>query len=158
VSLTASDRHEIVELQSFYAWGIDGKDPSQFALAFTDDITTSYSTLGRMEGLDVFTKWVTAFHAPFDATQHVISNHHVSADGADVAYRSYFIATILCKGTQGGDIFNAGGYYVDHVVRTDAGWRIRSREATSMWQTGNRLVLDVGKQAIASLGSPFTRL
>jgi hypothetical protein len=149
--LTASDRLEIVELQSIYAWGVDGKDGSQFALVFTDDITTSYSLLGQIQGLDVFTRLLNAFHAPFDATQHSISNHRLSVDDNEVVYQSYFIATIVCSGTPGGDMFVGGGYYVDRVVRTDSGWRIRSREATNTWRTGNPRVLDVGKQAIASL-------
>jgi len=63
-------------------------------------------------------------------------------------YQSYFVATIVCSGTNGGDVFSAGGYYVDRVVRTDASWRIRSREPTSTWRAGNPRVLDVGKEAI----------
>ena len=43
--LTVLDRLEIIELQSIYAWGIDGKDGSLFAHAFTEDIETDYGHL-----------------------------------------------------------------------------------------------------------------
>ena len=36
MELSALDRLEIIELQSIYAWGIDGRDSSVFARAFSD--------------------------------------------------------------------------------------------------------------------------
>ena len=149
--LTARDRLEIVELQSIYAWGIDMKDGSVFGQAFAEDIETDYGHLGKMKGIDFFTRWMDAFHAPFDSTQHLISNHWLIPDGDEVVYRSYVIANMVCKGAPGGDHLSGGGWYRDQVVRTDAGWRIGSREVTNMWRTGNVRILDLGKEAVAHL-------
>jgi hypothetical protein len=151
LSLTALDRLEIIELQSIYAWGIDKKDGSVFRLAFSDDIETDYGHLGRMRGLDFFTRWMDAFHAPFDATQHLIANFWVLPDGDEVLLRSYVIATLVCRGTPGGDELRGGGHYVDRVVRTDAGWRIRSRQVTNFWRDGNLEIFEAGKRAVAGL-------
>lgn len=149
--LTAVDRLEIIELQSIYAWGIDGKDSSVFPLAFTDDIETDYGYVGKHRGLEFFTRFMDGFHAPFDATQHLISNHWLTVEGDEVIYRSYVVANLVCKGTPGGDHLSGGGYYVDRVVSTDAGWRIRARDVSNMWRTGNVGILDVGKEAVADL-------
>jgi SnoaL-like protein len=151
MSLSALDRLEIVELQSIYAWGIDLKDGSVFAQAFHEDIETDYGHLGTMKGLEFFRRWMDAFHAPFDSTQHLISNHWLTPDGDEVVYRSYVIATLTCKGTPGGDSITGGGRYVDRVVRTDAGWRIRTREVQNMWRNGNMGIFDVGRAAVADL-------
>jgi hypothetical protein len=151
--LTALDRLEIIELQSIYAWGIDGRDGSAFSLAFTDDIETEYGYVGRHRGLEFFTRWMDAFHAPFDATQHLISNHALTVDGEDVVYRSYVVANIALKGAPGGDHLSGGGYYTDRVARTGAGWRIRARTVKNLWRTGNVGILDVGKEAVAGLYS-----
>jgi hypothetical protein len=151
IELTALDRLDIIELQSIYAWGIDMKEGSKFALAFAEDIETDYGHLGRMKGLDFFTRWMDTFHAPFDATQHLISNHWLTVEGDEVVYRSYVIANMVCKGAPGGDHMGGGGWYQDRVVRTDAGWRIRSRDVKNIWRTGNVGILEIGKQAVASL-------
>jgi hypothetical protein len=151
IELTALDRLEIIELQSIYAWGIDMKDGSLFARAFTDDVEAEYPLFGRLKGLDFFTKWQTDFNAVFEATQHLISNHRLEVDGDEVVYRSYVIATMFCPGTPGGDQLTGGGHYVDRVVRTDAGWRIRSRDVVNFWRTGNMALFDVGSRAVAHL-------
>jgi len=152
IELTPLDRLEIIELQSIYAWGIDGKDGSLFAQAFTEDIETDYGHLGKMQGLDFFTRWMDAFHSPFDTTHHLIANPWVAVEGDGVVFRSYVIANMVCKGCPGGDLLSGGGHYVDRVVRTDAGWRIRSREVTNHWRSGNLEIFEVGKEALANAG------
>ena len=151
MELSALDRLEIIELQSIYAWGIDGKDSSVFPQAFADDIETDYGDVGHQKGLDFFCRWMHTFHAPFDATQHLISNHALTVEGDEVLYRSYVIANMVCKGTPGGEHLSGGAYYVDRVVRRDAGWRIRARTVQGLWHAGNVGILDVGKRAVEHL-------
>lgn len=151
IELTAADRLEIMELQSIYAWGIDGRDGARFALAFSDDVEAQYTNLGSMRGLDFFTHWMNTFHTPFDATHHLISNFWLRVDGDEVIMRSYVIAHILKRGCPGGDIFNGGGYYTDRVVRTDQGWRIRSREVVNFWRGGNPAVIELGREAVSGI-------
>ena len=151
MELTALDRLELMELQSIYAWAIDGKDGEQLALAFAENLEAEYTNLGRMQGLGLFIRWMDAFHRPFDATQHLISNFRFAGDGDELVMRSYVIAHLVKKGHPGGDIFNGGGYYVDRAVRTDAGWRIRSRDVVSFWRGGNPTVIELGEEAVANL-------
>jgi hypothetical protein len=60
--------------------------------------------------------------------------------------RSYVILSVLWKGCPGGDLFQGGAYYVDRVVRTDAGWRIATRSANRIWQGGNMEILLSGRR------------
>jgi hypothetical protein len=151
IELTALDRLQIMELQSIYAWGIDGRHGASFARAFSDGVEAQYTNLGTMRGLDFFTHWMDTFHAPFDTTQHLISNHWLSVDGDEVVMRSYVIAHILKRGCPGGDIFNGGGYYTDRVTRTEAGWRIRSRDVVNFWRGGNPGVIELGREAVSGI-------
>jgi hypothetical protein len=150
IELTERDRIEIVELQSIYAWAIDAKDSGLFALVFTDDVEARYPAAEPIRGLEAFTRYMDAFHEPLDGTQHLIANHWLVPDEDAVAYRSYVVATMIAKGCPGGDVFRGGGYYVDRVVPTDAGWRIASRDVRNIWRDGNQNVLAIGREATAS--------
>jgi hypothetical protein len=151
MELTAVDRLAIFELQVRYAEAIDGRNGALLATVFTDDIDADYGMLGRLRGLEFIIKWMDAFHRPLDATQHVIANHRVTVDGNEVDYGSCAIATLVCKGTPGGDYVQGGAHYVDRVVRTDSGWRIRSREVGAFWGKGNPKILEVGVRSVAPL-------
>lgn len=151
IELTALDRLEIIELQSIYAWAIDNKEGDLFAKAFTADLDARYPGLARLRGLDTFTTWMNVFHSVFDATQHLISNHSLDIDGDVVTLRSYIQARLVRKDCPDGDNCTGGGYYLDQVVRTDAGWRIRSRQVVGMWQDGNPGVIAHGLAAVKKL-------
>jgi hypothetical protein len=159
MQLTAVDRLEIFELQVRYAEAIDGRNGALLDTVFTDDIDADYGMLGRLQGLQFVIRWMDMFHLPFDATQHTVSNHRVAVDGDEVDYRSYAVATLVCKGTPGGDYVQGGAHYLDRVVHTGAGWRIRAREIGASWGSGNPKILEVGMQSVARLlgGDPHAR-
>jgi hypothetical protein len=148
--LTALDRLEIMELQSIYAWGVDGKDSSVFRFAFTEDFVGKMSW-GEVNGLDFWMRFVDLFHSPFDATQHHIANHWLRLDGDEVDYRSYKLTHLVAKGCPGGDFHLSGGYVLDRVVRTDDGWRIQSRDQRTFFVIGNPKVVELGLEAAAPL-------
>jgi hypothetical protein len=146
--LTGDDRLEIVELQSRFAWGLDGKDAKQFDLVFADDVEAQISTLMQLSGRKSLSRWLSAFHAPYDATQHLFSNFLITVDDQGPLLRSYVLARLVLKGHPGGDSFSSGGYYLDRLVRSDLGWRVRSREIVNLWRDGNVGLLDVGMHAV----------
>ena len=150
--LSALDRLEIIELQSIYAWAIDGRATHAFAQAFTSDADANYAEFARLVGYDGVGRWMEAFHSPFDSTQHLISNHWLHLDGSEVLYRSYVQVTLMLRGHPGGELLNTGAYYLDRVVRTDLGWRIRTREVRNMWRGGNAELIEMGRRAAEESG------
>ena len=146
IELTERDRLDIIELQSIYAWALDHKDADLFARAFTEDCEVIYPGGARIQGRDAFVQFVFDVHEQHDQTQHMIANHWLVPDEDAVIMRSYVILSVLWTGQPGGDLFQGGAYYVDRVVRTDAGWRIASREAHRMWQGGNMEILLAGRR------------
>lgn len=148
--LSALDRLEIMQLQSIYGWGIDGRcEATEFPRAFAPDVEVVHSEFFRITGVDRLAAWMSAFHAPFDSTQHLISNHWIEADGDVVTHRSYVQVAIMKRGHPGGDLLSTGAYYQDRVVRTDVGWRIAARSLRNMWRGGNHDLIEMGKTAAA---------
>src|SRR5690349_5289240 len=92
--LTAADRLEIIELQSIYAWAIDQKQSELLSQAFTPDAVVRYPLAEPVVGVDALARYVEAFHAPHDGTQHLIANPWVVADGDDAIFRSYVTVTM----------------------------------------------------------------
>lgn len=147
IELTPADRLDIIELQSIYAWALDTKDRELFARAFTDDFEALYPGGTPIRGRDAFVDFTLAVHERHDATQHMIANCWLMPTEDDaVIMRSYVILSVLWKGCPGGDLFQGGAYYVDRVVRTDAGWRIATRTAHRAWQNGNMEILLQGRR------------
>lgn len=150
--LSALDRLEIMELQSRYAWAIDGHATEEFARVFTADADANYAEFVRLTGGEALGRWMEAFHAPLDSSQHLISNHWIAVDGSEIVYRSYVQVRLMLRGHPGGDLLNTGAYYLDRVVRTDCGWRISAREVRNMWRGGNAELIELGRRAVADLG------
>jgi len=149
--LTAADRLEIIELQSIYAWAIDQKQFELLAQAFTADAVVRYPLAAPVVGVQALARYVEAFHAPHDGTQHLIANPWVVADGDDAIFRSYVSCTMKITGFPGGEHLQGGGYYVDRVVRTDAGWRVAERDVQNVWRNGNPAVVTESRAAVARL-------
>ena len=151
IELTPQDRLDIIELQSIFAWALDNKDRELFARAFTDDLVAGYPGGATLEGRETFVDFVLAVHERHDATQHFIANHWLTPEDDAVIMRSYIILSVLWTGCPGGDLFQGGAYYVDRVVRTDAGWRIANRSANRIWQSGNMEILLSGRREADTL-------
>ena len=152
--LSALDRLEIMELQSLYGWAIDGRATEDFTRVFTPDADANYVEFVRLRGAERLGRWMEAFHAPFDSTQHLISNHWIGADDAGLVYRSYAQVRLMLRGHPGGELLNTGAYYIDRVVRTDSGWRTAAREVRNMWRGGNLELIVLGRRAVADRGLP----
>ncbi|MBF6619051.1 MAG: nuclear transport factor 2 family protein [Patulibacter sp.] len=149
--LTAADRLEIIELQSIYAWAIDQKQFDLLPQAFTDDAVVRYPLAAPVRGVAALARYVEAFHASHDGTQHLIANPWIVADGDDVIFRSYVTVTMKIADFPGGEHLRGGGYYVDRVVRTDAGWRVADRDVQNVWRDGNMDVVTESRAAVARL-------
>lgn len=78
-----------------------------------------------------------AFHEYFDATQHVMTNHLVSAEGNSAAAHTYGGWRLIRHVAGDPPVWDGTGYYDDQLVRTPAGWRIARRICRVVHWTGN---------------------
>ena len=167
MELGTSDYFQIQRTFSEFAAGIDLRDWKLYRSVFTEEIDVDYSSyragsVARMAADD----WVGRARRLFpglDASQHFLSNLHLTplppADGtpgtvgatADlVQARMYVRAEHALKNDDGDDMFTIGGYYVDRLIRSRAGWRICSVALTVLWNTGNRHILTLAAERAAA--------
>ena len=143
--LGLEDRRAIVDLTVRYCWALDGGEFDDLAGVFSEDATVDFG-FTRADGLAAIRQVVSGALAPLDASQHMVTNHEVSADaeGESAHCRCYFQAQHTKKGLEGGANFVIAGIYRDVVANTSAGWRIRHRELEVLWTEGNPAVVGRG--------------
>ena len=71
----------------------------------------------------------------------MIGNHQVRVDGDAATCRCQLQSQHVRRGTDGGDNFIIGGYYLDTLARTPDGWRITHRVMEETWREGNPAVV-----------------
>jgi 3-phenylpropionate/cinnamic acid dioxygenase small subunit len=136
------DRMEITDLLNRYATSLDDRDWKRLATCFTPDAVGLYGpVLGRQEGFAAIEKLCRTALEPLDSSQHIVTNHEIEIDGDTARARCYLHAQHTKAGAEGGDNLVIGGFYVDELVRTVHGWRIRQRELRVLWQDGNPRLL-----------------
>lgn len=136
------DLQEIIDLLHRYACALDEKDWPLLATCFTADAVALYGeALGRQEGFAAIENVCRAALGHLDSSQHMISNPEIQVEGDTATARCYVHAQHTKAGTPGGDNVTIGGTYLDELVRTADGWRIRHRELRFLWQEGNQAVL-----------------
>jgi uncharacterized protein (TIGR02246 family) len=136
------DERAVCALLKRYARALDQKDWELLATCFVPDAVALYGeAIGRVEGVDAIAAACRAALEKLDSSHHVLSNEEIEVDGDSGKVRSYVHAQHTKAGTPGGDNFTIGGIYVDAIVRTPDGWRIRERELKMLWQEGNPAVL-----------------
>jgi ketosteroid isomerase-like protein len=136
------DRMEITDLLNRYATALDDRDWTRLATCFTPDAVGLYGpVLGRRDGFAAIEQLCRGALEPLDSSHHMITNHEIEIDGDTARARCYLQAQHTKRGTPGGDNFVIAGAYIDELVRTADGWRIRQRELRVIWQEGNPRVL-----------------
>lgn len=142
-----SDREEIIQLINLYGLAVDTQRWQLFDLIFAENVGADFGPGVRWAGLAQFKSDFAAFHAPFDATQHVMTNHLVRVQG-DTAHAFTYGAWRLIrhaaanKETGAGPLWDGTGWYDDILARTDSGWRVARRVCRVVWFTGNPRVKD----------------
>jgi hypothetical protein len=123
-----SDRLEIQELLVRYSHCIDTQNIDGLDQVFTSDAHIDYSALGGAVGdLESTKTFLRKSMAMFKSTQHMISNIILEFDGDTATGRTLcHNPMVLGKGEEE-HVFVCGLWYLDKLVRTDAGWRIRER-------------------------------
>jgi 3-phenylpropionate/cinnamic acid dioxygenase small subunit len=135
------DRQAIVDVTVRYCWAIDGRDWAELANVFTEDARVDYGFLPTLHGLAEIQALVARVLAPLDGSQHMVTNHQIETREDGVRSRCYFHAQHIRRGLEGGENYVVAGIYRDAWSRSDAGWRIRSRELEVLWTEGNAAVV-----------------
>lgn len=140
-----SDRDEIVEAINLYALAVDAQRWDLFDRIFTSQCDADYGMGAHWAGLEQFKSNFAAFHAPFDATQHMMMNHQVTLYGNGAArsltYGSWrLIRHAAADHGSKGALWDGTGWYDDEWVRTNSGWLIARRVCRVIWFTGNPAV------------------
>ena len=134
-----SDRIEIQDLLVRYAKAIDEKDWALLDECFTPDAELDYVSSGGIKGPYAEVRvWLEKALAPFPMTVHYVTNSEVELTGDRATART---AVLNPMGFANPDdslhIFTVGAYYVDELVRTEAGWRIASRREDQAFMEGS---------------------
>jgi 3-phenylpropionate/cinnamic acid dioxygenase small subunit len=127
MSAERSDHDLITDVLVRYATGIDTKDWSLFRTCFTDDVHADYGPdVGEWNDVDSITEYMTVMHKEMFDTKHMLSNFAIDVDG-DTATASTYVHAVLMVTQDPPLWYEPVGRYVDRLVRTPDGWRIRER-------------------------------
>jgi hypothetical protein len=152
----SADVVEIINVINLYPVAVDSLRWDLFDQIFTDDVHTEFGGPAAWNDLTSLKRDFALVHRPFEATQHVTTNHQVLVDGDRANCLSYVHGRFIRHVPQGGHMFESAGWYDDLLVRRPSGWRIKSRSCRTIWSGGNPLVLQTmpgvtGEQKLDSL-------
>ena len=85
------DRQEFIDLTIAYAWLLDHGPRERLDTVFTEDAVCDYMSV-VVEGLPAIIEKVRNALGPLDASQHIVSNQHVTIDGDTASCRCYLHA------------------------------------------------------------------
>jgi uncharacterized protein (TIGR02246 family) len=123
-----ADREAIRALLARYAIAVDRKDLAMVAGCFTEDCVYD-GALGQGTIADALRTLAAAF-GRYARTMHVMGTQLVELAGDRASAETYCVAYhVHPDGRQR----TVGVRYLDALVRTDDGWRIRSRVVRTEW-------------------------
>lgn len=139
MDVTERDFRAVEQLLYRYAWMVDKRKWELMDQVFSDDGTIDYASTGG-PGVMPYREalaWLDRALAPWPFNLHHITNIMVDIDGGKGESRCYFTAPMARKSKQGGqDVVTNAGYYIDTLVRTSDGWRIKARFCDMTVQIG----------------------
>lgn len=131
------DEAAIRDTAARYCWALDTLDRSAIETVFLPDSTAILGGPALLEGLDAIWARICAALSNLTVSQHLIGSQLVEVTGDTATQRCYLHAQHVREGTEGGSQYIVAGTYIDRLERTPAGWRIRHRELTVQWTSGN---------------------
>ena len=123
-----SDRLEIQDLMVRYSYAIDSRNWDALDDVFTPDAHIDYSVFGGSVGNLAETKaFLTEAMPMFTTLQHMVSGTTITFDGDTATTKTQCHNPMTMGDAEKPDLMVCGLWYVDKVVRTPAGWRIKER-------------------------------
>jgi len=123
-----SDRFEIQDLLAEYCHAIDSQDFEDLDNIFTDDAIIDYTAVGGAKGDLTETKaYLARALEKFSGMQHMLGLPQIRITGDKASVRTICFNPMVVDKDGAPHVFFVGIWYVDKLVRTDAGWRIKHR-------------------------------
>lgn len=124
-----SDRFEIQDLLANYSDVIDSKNFDRLDDFFTPDAVIDYTEAGGIRGnLDEVKVYLAKALKSFSSMQHMLGLPQIVLKGDRASARTILFNPMVVPGENGPSVFFVGLWYVDELIRTEAGWRITSRK------------------------------
>jgi len=131
-----SDRMEIEELFTKYAYAIDEKNYDELDDVFLPDSILDYTAVGgpRSEWSSM-KSWLANALAQYAGSQHPTMNTKIDLRGDEATTKTLCFNPMVVKDNGGTDqtVFFIGLWYHDTLVRTSKGWRIKERREQTSW-------------------------
>ncbi len=123
-----SDRFEIQDLLAAYCHAIDTQNFDALDDIFTKDAFIDYTAVGGAKGNLKETKaYLAKALSKFTGMQHMLGLPQISIDGDTATGRTICFNPMVLERDGAPHVFFVGIWYVDELVRTEAGWRIKHR-------------------------------
>lgn len=132
-----ADREDIVDLLNLYGFAMDTRRWDLFDRIFTPDVVADYGPTSSWTDRARFKADFGGFHALFDATQHVMTNHLVRVEGDRALAHTYGSWRLVRHAAGDPPVWDGSGWYDDALVRGAEGWRIARRTCRVVFWTGN---------------------
>jgi len=140
-----SQRQEIEETIDRLGLHIDAKEWLELGEVLSETVELDYVSLfgGQIEHLtreQVISRWKTNL-APLKATQHVITNLHITIRDNTAECAANVVATHVRPNPMGDALWTVGGRYDFRLMHENGRWKISAIKLTVLWTTGNPQVL-----------------
>ncbi len=129
-----ADRYAVSQLDKVYALGIDTRDLDLVRSVFVPDapVEGMAGAMPASEYLPVIFEGAAAYAA----TQHNITNQHVTIEGDEAVVWSYAVCYHMEAPGSGRDDLVVATQYRDRCRRFPDGWLITSRQSVMQWVRG----------------------
>jgi uncharacterized protein (TIGR02246 family) len=128
MTTAADDREAVREVLAEYCFRLDDGRFDEMAALFTEDGTWD-TAFGRATGRAAIADLARSLRngAPQQRPRgiHLVTNIAIRIDGPRATVRSNWI---VAQNSPAGPKIGSGGGYIDDMVKTDAGWRFRTRK------------------------------
>lgn len=141
-ALTAEDRFAINDCLARYCFALDDRDFGKLEQVFAPDIVWQYGTFGSGTDSASLVDMITASLSTIAKTQHLLGTSVAEATPEGAYARTYVSAQHVQHAAEAGHLFMVAGWYHDHLVRVDDGWRIARRTYENVWLEGNPAVFE----------------
>jgi len=123
-----SDRFEIQDLLANYSHAIDTQNFDALDDVFTKDAFVDYTAVGGAKGnLEETKAYLAKALSRFSGMQHMLGLPQIKIDGDTARGRTICFNPMVLQKDGAPHVFFVGIWYVDELVRTDKGWRIKHR-------------------------------
>lgn len=153
-----ADHIEIQQLMVRYANAIDRREFERLDAVFTPNAYIDYTAMGGIaDSYPIVKAWLPEALGHFTHYQHFVGNIEADIQGdhatARVACYNPAVLALPPKSLWGGSTtVLLGLWYVDELIRTDAGWRISKRVEEKCYMHNRPLLMRIGQWWLSRSG------